>query len=85
MDLIHTGRSAAQRTRIHDLAAELKRVLTARPVVKCQQLLVLMQQQSSATVTMDDLLDALRQLQDEDFCSLSGDPRNQTVRVNGGE
>jgi DNA replicative helicase MCM subunit Mcm2 (Cdc46/Mcm family) len=38
MDLIHTGRSAAQRTHVHELAAELKRFLSSRAVIRFQQL-----------------------------------------------
>jgi DNA replication licensing factor MCM4 len=83
MDLIHTGRSAAQRTHMHELAAELKRFLSGRNVIRFQQLLVLMQQQSSIEVTADDLRDALRLLSDEEFLTMAGDPRNETIRMSG--
>jgi DNA replication licensing factor MCM4 len=83
MDLIHTGRSAAQRTHMHELAAELKRFLSGRNVIRFQQLLVLMQQQSSIEVTADDLRDALRLLSDEEFVTMAGDPRNETIRMSG--
>lgn len=81
MDLIHTGRSAAQRTHVHELAAELKRFLSSRTVVRFQQLQALMQQQSSIEVTAEDLRDALRMLSDEEFVTMGGDPRNETIRV----
>merc|ERR1712000_388053 len=66
MDLINTGRSAAQRGHIDELVSELKRLISSRKVIKFQQLLVQLQQQSSIEVSSEELRDALHRLVQDD-------------------
>jgi len=81
MDLINTGRSAAQRGHIDELVSELKRLISSRKVIKFQQLLVQLQQQSSIEVSSEELRDALHRLVQDDYISTAGDPRNETIRL----
>jgi len=86
MDLITTGRSAAARGQLADLTDELRSLLRSTrhgvgSSLRFQQLLAEVQQQSSVRVSADELRDALRFLVDDGTVHLSGDARNEFIRV----
>lgn len=94
MDLITTGRSAnsrfpallvlltsPNRARINELAKELKNAMAAKdaPNFRLDQLLRMMTEQSSVPITIAEMRDAVKQLEDEEFLTISGDPRNPII------
>jgi DNA replicative helicase MCM subunit Mcm2 (Cdc46/Mcm family) len=110
MDLITTGRTANSRSRLADLARELRSLVHSSASFKMDDLHRTISQQSSMVnlhtllalfffllvltpafffffssfpfqeVSMSELKDALKMLEDEEFLTISGDYRNPTVR-----
>lgn len=80
MDLIATGRSAAARSRMQDLANELKKIITYEPQ-RLDALQSDIAKRASIEVPLADVRDAVRQLEEQDLVLVSGDVRNPSVRL----
>lgn len=80
MDLIATGRSTAARTRLQDLANELKKMITYDPV-RLDVLQGDIARRATVDVPLADVREAVRSLEEQDLVLVTGDLRNPQVRL----
>jgi len=82
MDLITTGRSTTSRARLADLVKELRTLLAENNFTwRFDQLLKKMSEQSYLDITPNELKEALKELVEVEFVSLSGGERNPVITV----